>query len=63
MFTKAFGRELFLRHRDVLLGIPPSGPLREFLEKTKRMYYDKRTFKVIDKNLHQLVKDMVSDEE
>ncbi len=25
MFTKALGREVFLRHRDVLLGIPPSG--------------------------------------
>ncbi len=34
MFTyKALGKEVFLRHRDILLGIPPSGPLREFLEK------------------------------
>ncbi len=43
IFTKALGREVFLRHRDVLLGIPPSGPLQEFLEKTKRLYHDKRT--------------------
>ncbi len=64
MFTKALGREVFLRHRDVLLGIPPSGLLREFLEKTKRLYHDKRTFKEIDdENLHQLDEDMVSDEE
>jgi hypothetical protein len=63
MFTKALGREVFLRHRDVLLGIPPSGPLREFLEKTKRLYHDKRTFQQIDEHLHQLDEDMVSDDE
>ncbi len=63
MVTKALGREVFLRHRDVILGIPPCGPLRKFLEKTKRLYHDKRTFKEIYENLHQLDEDMVLDDE
>lgn len=56
--------KICLRHRDLLLNIPPSGPLLlEYLEKTKRLHHGKRTFQEIDENLHKLHENIVSNEE
>jgi hypothetical protein len=52
IFTKALGNELFLKHRNVLLGAPPTGELAVYLASTKNSYLDQRTTEEIDTLLH-----------
>ena len=52
IFTKALGKVTFLKHRDVILGRPPSNELAMYLESIKELAKDKRTDQEIDMKIH-----------
>jgi hypothetical protein len=52
IFTKALGKVTFLRHRDVILGQPPSHELAVYLESVAQMERNNRTSEEVDNNVH-----------
>ena len=51
IFTKATSREDFLRHRDVLLGKPPTGELAMYLSSAKELYNSNRSKEDMDNRI------------
>jgi len=52
IFTKALGKTLFLKHRDVILGRPPSDELAMYLASVQELYHYNRTNDEIDNTVH-----------
>jgi hypothetical protein len=52
IFTKALGKTLFLKHRDVILGRPPSDELAMYLALVQELYHCNRTNDEIDNTVH-----------
>jgi hypothetical protein len=52
IFTKALGKATFLKHRDVILGRPPSNELAMYLKSVEEMERNSRTDEDIDNTVH-----------
>jgi len=52
IFTKALGKATFLKHRDVILGRPPSNELAVYLKSVAEMERNSRTDADIDTKVH-----------